>query len=283
MNLLTAAILILSILLIFEVMFVGGQNTDVQNIQLSDSGVAGSDINSQTPEAGVVQSPPPNPQPADTPYPEPSYIPDMRPYTIYKANDIWYAKHPESYITPDNGWVKHYASLLYIDHDGRIRYKNRPVPLEVDTKGNVLYWMDEPVVNNYIPDVEQFKSLPDADMWVMPEYYLTHGMKDDCDGWMVTVTSLMLSGEMSVLENGTFIKKVLPAKAVLGYMGNYRDGWTEYQAYGKTFLTTTSLVRIGIEGNEKVSSTEFIEKEHKETAKPVFEFTDKYFGMYDEW
>ncbi len=216
-------------------------------------------------------------------YPKPSYMPLLRPYLIDRNHDIWHAQDPSSYITPDNAWVKYYASLLYIDYDGRIRYKNRSIPLVADTKGNVLYWTDEPFVNNYVSDDEQFNFPPNGDVWVMPDYYLTHGMRDDCDGWMVTVTSLMLSGEMSVRENGSFVKKIIPAKAVLGYMGGYRDGWTEYQVYGKTFLTTTSLASAGFDIAEKKSSTEFVEKSNKKTATPVFEFTDTHFGDYKTW
>lgn len=218
-----------------------------------------------------------------TSYPKPDYIPALKPYIIDKSHDIWHAADPVSYITPANDWVKFYASQLYIDYEGRIMYKKKPVPLLVDTKGNVLSWTDEQFINNYISDDLQFNHSPNADFWVQPEYYLTHGMKDDCDGWMVTVTSLMLSGEMSIRENGQFMKKVIPAKAVLGYMGGNRDGWSEYQVYGKIFLTTTSLVNTGIDGTEKLSSTEFVEKKDKTTAKPVFEFTDMNFGNYRAW
>jgi hypothetical protein len=88
---------------------------------------------------------------------------------------------------------------------------------------------------------------------------------------------------MSVKENGQFIKQVIPAKAVLGYINGNRDGWSEYQVYGKTLMTTTSLLNTGIDGTEKLTSTEFVEKKDKTTAKPVFEFTDKYFGNYKTW
>ncbi len=213
---------------------------------------------------------------------EPSYIPTIRPYLINKDHDIWHAEDPSSYITPDNAWVKYYASRLYIDFNGRLRYKNMPVPLRVDIRGNILQWIDKPFVNTYISDDDQFNFPPDGDVWVMPEYYLTHGMKDDCDGWMVTVTSIMKSGELSVKDNSSFVKTVVPAKAVLGYMGNFRDGWTEYKAYGKTFLTTTSLMVAGF-GDDKQSVTEFVEKKDKTTAKPVFEFDDKHFGPYKAW
>ncbi|MDL5503128.1 MAG: hypothetical protein QSU88_07925, partial [Candidatus Methanoperedens sp.] len=96
-----------------------------------------------------------------------------------------------------------------------------------------------------------------------------------------TVTSLMQSGEISVKENSSYIKKVIPSKAVLGYMGQYRDGWTEYKAYNKTFLTTTALMNAGF--NDKKSATEFIEKKDKLIAQPVFEFDNKHFGDYKAW
>ncbi len=278
MKLLTAVVLILFVVLAFKMVFAIEQIED-RSIEPVRPEVF---IPVQASVPDIVQTPTPLPTEAPAPDPEPVYIPAIRPYVINKDHDIWHAQYPSSYITPDNEWVKYYASLLYLDYDGRIRYKNRAVPLEVDTEGNIISWIDEPFVNNYISDNEQFQSLPDADMWVMPDYYLANGMQDDCDGWMVAVTSLMLSGEMSIKENGQFIKKIIPAKAVLGYMNGYRDGWVEYQVYGKTFLTTTALINAGIDGTEKISSTEFAEKNDKKRAMPVFEFTDGYFGEYKQ-
>ncbi len=272
MKLLPTIVLILSVMLTSEMLLVSGQSAkDTTNVQ-GEEDITFSYENVQAPI----------PLPTETPYPKPNYnyVPILKPYVINKDHDIWHPQDAQAYITPDNEWVKYYASLLYIDYDGRIRYKNRTTPLVVDAKGNVLSWTDEPFVNNYVSDNEQFNYPPDADMWVLPEYYLTNGMRDDCDGWMVTVTSLMLSGEMSVRNNETFVKKFIPAKAVLGYMGGYRDGWTEYQVYGKTFLTTTAMVNSGISGIEKKSSTEFVEKKNKTTAVPIFEFTNNYFGKY---
>ena len=279
MNLLTASVLILSGILALQIVFVGAQSQAVKgtNILLPEPETpvqAAADTQLQTTTALL-------PEPMEITYPEPTSIPTMRPYRINKDHDIWHASDPASYIDPDNEWVKYYASKLYIDYDGRLRYKNKPVPLRVDTKGNVLQWTDEPFINTYVSDNDQFHYPPDEDAWVMPEYYLTHGMKDDCDGWMVTVTSMMQSGELSVKENSSFMKKVIPSKAVLGYMGQYRDGWTEYKAYDKTFLTTTALVSTGF--NEKQSATEFIEKKDKSTARPVFEFDNKHFGDYKAW
>ena len=279
MKLLTASILILSGILALQLVFVDAQSQAIEdaNILLPEPGTpvqVAADTQLQT-------TTPLPPEPMEITYPEPTSIPTMRPYRINKDHDIWHASDPASYIEPDNEWVKYFASKLYIDHDGRLRYKNKPVPLRVDTKGNVLQWIDEPFLNTYVSDNDQFHYPPNEDVWVMPQYYLTHGMKDDCDGWMVTVTSMMQSGELSVKENSSYEKKVIQSKAVLGYMGGYRDGWTEYKAYGKTFLTTTALVNAGF--NEKRSATEFIEKKDKTTARPVFEFDRHHFGDYKQW
>jgi hypothetical protein len=281
MNLFTASVLILSGIMTLGVMFEGGHSQAIEgaNIILPEPELPVMVASEASPQ---VQDPEPAEIPdIETQYPEPTFTPAMRSYQINKDHDIWHASDPASYITPDNEWVKYYASKLYIDYDGRLRYKNKPVPLRVDTKGNVLQWTDEPFINSYVSDDEQFNFPPNADVWVMPEYYLTHGMKDDCDGWMVTVTSMMQSGELSIKDNSSFTKTVIPSKAVLGYMGGYRDGWTEYKAYNKTFLTTTAIVNAGF--NEKKSATEFIEKKDKTTARPIFEIDNKHFGDYKAW
>ncbi|MCZ7400008.1 MAG: hypothetical protein O8C62_10110 [Candidatus Methanoperedens sp.] len=262
MSLLTAVVIILSVILIPGMAVAAEQIDENTNIVLNG------DVQSQSP----------------TSYSKPDLIPSLKPYIIDKSTDIWHAEDPGSYITPDNDWVKFYASQLYIDYDGRIRYKNRPIPLFVDIKGNVLSWTDEPFVNNYVTLKDYFGyELPNNDYWMMPDYYLYNGQRGICSGWSLAVTSMILSGEMSVKENGQFIKQVIPAKAVLGYINGNRDGWSEYQVYGKTFMTTTSLLNTGIDGTEKLTSTEFVEKKDKTTAKPVFEFTDKNFGNYKAW
>ncbi|HWR26743.1 MAG TPA: hypothetical protein VN316_02590 [candidate division Zixibacteria bacterium] len=220
--------------------------------------------------------------PVELSYPKPGQMPAQRSYQINKNHDIWHAEEPASYITPQNEWVKYYASLLYINYDGRIRYKYIKVPWLTDKDGNVISWINRPFLNNYVSDDVQFDHPPNSDMWVMPDYYLTNGMSDDCDGWAVTVASMLQSGELSVLQNQTFIKKIIPAKVVLGYVGGYRDAWVEYKAYDKDFFTSTSLVNSGLDGKEKISSTEFTERKNKASAIPVFEFTDKHFGEYND-
>lgn len=211
---------------------------------------------------------------------EQDYYPILRSYEIDKNSDIWHAKDSSSYITPNNEWVKYYASQLYVDHDGRIYYKNIKVPAHVDEMGNVLIWTDRPYINNYVYDWEQFGtgyrgSLANDDYWANADYYLTHSMQGDCDEWMLAVTSMMLSGEMSTKEGDKFVKQVIPAKAVLGYIKNMRDGWVEYDVYGTTFITSTSREKKDPFTGEEQSATLFTKKSIE--FKSVFEFTDKYF------
>ncbi|MCZ7357888.1 MAG: hypothetical protein O8C66_03960 [Candidatus Methanoperedens sp.] len=278
MNLLIAPVLIISGMLALQANFAGGNILASPEIQIAVPAAeipvaASTPIQAQVPIISL----------AEKPYPEPSYVPVMRPYLVNKANDIWYAKDPSSYITPDNEWVKYYASQLYVNYDGRIRYKNKSVPASIDAKGNILSLTDEPFVNNYsfgIYGIFDRDNIP----WLMPDYYLTHGRTGVCSAWMATVASLMLSGEMSIKDGDAFTKQVIPVKAVLGYMNGYRDGWVEYNVHGKIFLTSTALVTVGVgELTEKKSATEFVEKKDKTTARPVFEFTDHYFGGYKSW
>ena len=280
MKRISAHIIILSGVLAVNIAFVAG------NYQIPDRGVEASNI---SPAAAEAISPEILPAdisinssqvPSETPYPEPDYKPALRPYRINKDHDIWHAEDPISYITPQNEWVRYYASQLYVDHDGRIRYKNIRVPWVAGEDGRIISWIDKPFLNNYQSDDVRFNYPANGDMWVMPDYYLTSGMSDDCDGWAVTVASLLLSGELSVKQSGYFIKQIIPAKVVLGYVDNYRDAWVEYDAYNKTFFTSTSWVNSGPDGKGKTSSTSFMERKAKVNARPVFEFTDRYFGEF---
>lgn len=198
-------------------------------------------------------------------------IPVLRPYIVDRSHELLHAQDPSSYITPKSSWVRYYASQLYVDEDGAIKYKNKS------------FWNNK-FENNYVSDWVQFGngargSIPDNDYWATPDYYLAHGMKGDCDEWMTTVTSLMLSGEMSLKENNEFVKQVIPAKAVMGYAAGDPDGWTEYQAYGRTWITTTASMERPITGTE-YSVTAFIDKnKYGSSFKGMYEFTDKSFQV----
>jgi hypothetical protein len=218
--------------------------------------------------------------PIETPYPKPTYIPTLRPYNIDKSNDIWHAKNPSSYITPNNEWVRYYASQLFIDEDGWIKYKNEKIKWYIEPDGTQHYTY-KPFENNYVYDWEQFGngakgSLANDDYWINADYYLTHGMKGDCEDFATPVTSMMLSGEMSVWQGDKLVKQIIPAKAVLGYSGNHVAEWVEYQAYGNFWITSTSREQNPQTG-EYYSTTIFIQKTPE--FRGVFDFTDRYFEV----
>ena len=210
--------------------------------------------------------------------PKPSYTPILNPMRCYNKNDeIWYPCNPSDYITPSNEWVKYYASQLFVDKDGYIKYKNEQVIWWTEFNGNIHY-TNKVFTNNYYYDWEQFGtgskgSLANDDYWANVDYYLTHGMTGDCDEWSNTITSMMLSGEMSVWREDKLVKQVIPAKSVMGYVGGITDVWTEYQIYNTSRITSTSRKKDGY--GAEISATIFIEKDNQ--FNPIYEFTDKYF------
>jgi hypothetical protein len=218
--------------------------------------------------------------PSEIPYPKPTYVPNLRPYEIDKSHDLWHAKDPSSYIEPNNEWVRFYASQLFVDYDGYIKYKNEKQVWWVDINGTE-YYTNKSLQNNYIYDWEQLGngakgSLANDDYWTNADYYLTHGMKGDCEEWAITVTSMMLSGEMSVWQEDKLVKQIIPAKVVMGYVSRVYDGWVEYQVYNKDWITSTSREKDYY--GEPFSATIFIEKDPQ--FEPVFEFTNTYFRGY---
>lgn len=201
-------------------------------------------------------------------YPKPDYQPLLREYKIDKSYDIWKAQDPSSYITPENEWVKYYASKLFINKNGVLLYKiKEPYPVVSRTS----------FVNNYITDDEMFKYPPNADYWVNSDYYLVNGMKGDCEDFAITIASMFLSGETSILKDDTFVKQKIQSKVVMGYYKNVRHTWVEYEVYGDTYIASS-------DGNYYVSNikqgsiTDYIKKaEIEDKVNPIFEFTDKYF------
>lgn len=217
--------------------------------------------------------------PIEPSYPNPTNTPTLKPMGCYNNNDIiWHPCNPMEYITPNNEWVRYYASQLFVDFDGYIKYKHEKIISLIDTKGNILKYDYKPFENNYFYDWEQFGtgskgSLANDDYWAQPDYYLTNGLNGDCDEWANTVTSMMLSGEMSVWQSDKLTKQIISAKAKLGYIGGITDVWVEYLAYNISWITSTSRNKDGY-GND-FSTTIFIKKDNQ--FNPIFEYNDKYF------
>jgi hypothetical protein len=215
-------------------------------------------------------------------YSKPTSVPSLREYDISKDSniDMWHAEDPESYIITNDEWVSRVASQLYIESSGRIRYKNTPVPWYENENGNVLKWIDEPFVNNYITDNELFNYPANADLWQNADYYLSHGFKGDCEDWAIAVTSMMLSGEISIEENGSYVRQVIPAKVVMGTSGGEFDAWIEYSVFGKRYISSTGkLFNQGTGKDESI--TTFHPEGDWEGFSPIYQFTDKYFKKYE--
>ena len=215
-------------------------------------------------------------------YPKPTNVPSLREYNISKDSDIgmWIAQDPESYITPNDEWVRHIASQLYIESSGRIKYKNTPVPWVEDEEGNVLRWTDGSFFNHYMLDNELFNYPANADLWQNADYYLSHGFKGDCEDWAIAVTSMMLSGEMSIKENGSYVRRVIPAKVVMGISGESFDTWIEYSIYDKRYISSTGKMYNQGSGKDE-SITTFHPEGDWEGFIPKYQFTDKYFEQYN--
>lgn len=220
--------------------------------------------------------------PAGIVYPRPLGIPSLREYEINKDSDvdIWHARNPESYIIQNNEWVKYVASQIYVDDDGRIKYKNKPIPRTVEYNGNILSWTDEPFLNNYASDNELFNFPANADLWQNADYYLSHGLKGDCEDWTIAVVSMMLNGEMSIKENGTYVRQVIPAKAVMGYADKLRDIWIEYRIYGIRYISSTGTEFNPDTGKEESITIFHPENEWKGQFEPIYQFTNKNFVRY---
>lgn len=204
--------------------------------------------------------PEPQPEP-ETKLKKPENIPQLREYDIDKSSDLWKAKNPESYIIPYNEWVIYYASQLFIDENGIVRW------IEKDEKD----WENPPFTVTYISD----KDFPNADYWQNPDYYLYGGMKGDCEDFGLALTSMMLSGEMSVIKNGKLIKEKISAKTVGGYIHlekTYRHIWTEYTINQKTYIG-----EVGYDPGTGSSLTYYRLKEEEKYRVPFDEFTDKYY------
>lgn len=232
------------------------------------------------------QSQPPVPMPKEIPagrvYPRPIGLPFLRKYEINKDTgvEIWHARDPASYITKNNEWVKYVASELYVDDHGRIMYKNKPIIRAMDYKGNVTAWTDEPFLNSYVSDDELFNFPANADIWQNADYYLSHGMRGECKDWTIAVTSMMLSGEMSIKENGTYVRQVIPAKAVIGYSGKSKDVWVEYNIHGTRYISGTGTEFHHDTGKYESMTTFHVESDWGTQFEPIYQFTDKSFGKY---
>jgi len=180
-------------------------------------------------------------------------IPTASSYEVDYSHDIWHPINASSFITPDNPVVNLVAKGLYLDDDGKLRYKNLKV-IKCENCWGKTWCKNLVFTNNYVYDVNIYGE----DKWLMPEQYILGGFNGDCDDWAVTVASIMLSGNLTVDD----IPQVVPARVILGYFGGQRDAYVEYKLHNQTWITST-----GYNYEQKVSTTIYTIKD--EQFKPL--------------
>jgi hypothetical protein len=222
------------------------------------------------PDAGII-------------YSKPTNVPVLMKNELVKDSNfkLWMVRNPESFVLPNNEWVKYYASQLYITEDGIIKYKNRPIPYAVNYDGTILSWIDEPFWNKYISDDIQFDYPANGDMWQNADYYLFHGFKGDCEDWAIATASLMLSGEMSINENGTYVRQVIPAKVVVGHMKTTGHAWTEYIVHNASFITSVGHWINPNDGSSESTLAFYPDTDEEwKNFHPIYQFSNAYFHSY---
>ena len=77
-----------------------------------------------------------------------------------------------------------------------------------------------------------------------------------------------------------YIRQVIPAKVVMGFSGDNLDLWIEFKVYGNIYISSTGHVFNPSVGQEQ-SITTFNQKNETNAFDPIYQFTDKYFGRYN--
>lgn len=170
----------------------------------------------------------------------------LRPYQVDKSREFWMPDNPSSYIIPNNPIVQAYADRLYVDTDGSIRYKNEYQVWWTDVDGNDVY-KNKRFSNNYTYSFVQFGSgnmVAGGDNYypVNADYYLTHGLKGVCGDSAYALTSMLLSGNMSIIVNGSYVPMVVDSVVLVGYADKGRHAWVEYNVYGDVYSYSVSPV-----------------------------------------
>lgn len=156
------------------------------------------------------------------------------------------AKDPCSYITPDNDWVKHYASMLYFDYVSEdVRFKEH---LSDDEKGCKCKTFRNVYLSDSIVCKDRMNCLNNSnqsDLWINPDLYLSEGTDDgfvgDCEDHSIALVSMLQSGQMSVNDSdGNLVKRRIPAVVVAGYSGGSLHYWVESELDGDVYVVTVT-------------------------------------------
>ena len=136
-------------------------------------------------------------------------------YSIGDGRHIAVAQNPTDYITPDNPTVQSYADTLYLDDAGELRYIDNGTLMQL----------------TYMLDRIQFPEsrLTRWEHWIQADAYILNGRVGDCDDSAIAVTSMMRSGNLSVINNGEFVQTYINATTRIGlYYSNNKSKWVNH-------------------------------------------------------
>jgi len=135
---------------------------------------------------------------------KPIYKPILRVYEIDKSDDIWHAKDPSSYITPNNEWVQYYA-------------KN-------DLSVGIIYRTDD----------DMYNYPANGDIWQNADYTLYTGYGDCEDIAIVEMSILRAKGKDAVVVGGYI---------TLDNGNRIRDFWSEVYSDGiKSSISSNPVI-----------------------------------------
>ncbi|MDD3840081.1 MAG: hypothetical protein PHP06_05850 [Clostridia bacterium] len=137
------------------------------------------------------------------------FTPKLRPYDIDKSHDIWHAKDPSSYITPNDPWVQYYAIT------------------------------GASIQTIYKTDIEMYPDNPDKDVWQNAAYTLFTGFGDCEDLAIVEASVDIAKGRKAVVVAGY---------AVLPDGSRIRDYWEEIFVEGIKVIKPTNPLLEAEEG-----------------------------------
>jgi len=133
--------------------------------------------------------------------------------------DISHPYNMSGYVQPNSSFVRELAGQLYVDTDGTAKYIT-----------NNSIWRIP-----YMWDTWQFDR---ADYWQSAYTYWKNNLTGDCEDRAIFLMSMMLSGNMSIVQNYTLTKVKIPVAMYLGTAGRATDAWVQYSLYNKTFAST---------------------------------------------
>ena len=144
-------------------------------------------VNTPTPPPSIRTTP----VPTETPDPIPDFKVSHWKYPWSNDNSLSCSYNgflgsctPQKYIMPDNEVIKYTSDYLGIDNNGALVWKD-----------NNPFGLSGVFVNTYVSDQEQFGQ---DDYWANPDWYLTHGMKGDCEDSALFVASILESKGIKV-------------------------------------------------------------------------------------